>query len=305
MQLLGPGDGRLLKPTHRVARVSTLERAGRAPHYPSFRAVAVQPSSRSPRGLARCPHALHPLWQAGIEPFLARSGGSEASEASRAGGGCGVLWLVSLVGEFRRKQVRATSAAPRAPRSPATRARPSARRACTGAELWRRLRHALTAPILPTGRGVNGAVWGHALDEHSSSRGSSRSSWGWGHRGFLPPGRGGSRTVGCVVVLVHSDSNKTPDRTRTPRDGGSSARAATSGERGRVAETPPGARAHELRHRSAAACAQRARAQAAARVRARERENGSWRGRPGRAGAALPPRSRAHGAHGEHTCAAS
>ena len=48
----------------------------------------------------------------------------------------------------------------------------------------------------------------------------------WGHRGFLPPGRGGSRTVGCVVVLVHSDSNKKPDRTRTPRDGGSSARAA-------------------------------------------------------------------------------
>ena len=69
--------------------------------------------------------------------------------------------------------MRATSAAPRAPRSPATRARPSARRACTGAELWRRLRHALTAPILPTGRGVNGAVWGHVLDEHSSSLGSS------------------------------------------------------------------------------------------------------------------------------------
>ena len=90
------------------------------------------------------------------------------------------MWLVSLVGEFRRKQVRATSAAPRAPRSPATRARPSARRACTGAELWRRLRHALTAPILPTGRGVNGAVWGHVLDEHSSSRGSSLFAWGCG-----------------------------------------------------------------------------------------------------------------------------
>jgi hypothetical protein len=113
-----PDDGRLLKPTHRVARVSTLERAGRAPHYPSIRAVAVQPSSRSPRGLARCPHALHPLWQAGMEPFLARSGGSEASEASRAGGGCGVSLPASPAAELRRKQVRATSAAPRAPRSP-------------------------------------------------------------------------------------------------------------------------------------------------------------------------------------------
>ena len=122
------------------------------------------------------------------------------------------------------------------PSSGPARARPSARRACTGAELWRRLRHALTAPILPTGRGVNGAVWGHALDEHSSSRGSSLLVGVWGHRGFLPPGRGGSRTVGCVVVLVHSDSNKKPHRTRTPRDGGSSARPATSGERGRVAE---------------------------------------------------------------------
>ena len=104
--------------THRVARVSTLECAGRAPHYPSFRAVAVQPSSRSPRGLARCPHALHPLWQAGMEPFLARSGGSEASEASRAGGGCGASLPASPAAELRRKQVRATSAAPRAPRSP-------------------------------------------------------------------------------------------------------------------------------------------------------------------------------------------
>ena len=236
MQLLGPDDGRLPKPTHRFSRASTLERAGRAPHYPTIRAVAVQPSSRPPRGLARCPHALHPLWQAGMEPFLARSGGSEASEASRAGGGCGASLSASPAAELRRKQVRATSAAPRAPRSPPL-ARPghvpSARRACTGAELWRRLRHALTAPILPTGRGVNGAVWGHALDEHSSSRGSSLFVGVWGHRGFLPPGRGGSRTVGCVVVLVHSDSNKKPHRTRTPRDGGSSARAATSGERGR------------------------------------------------------------------------
>ena len=104
--------------THRVARVSTLEHAGRAPHYPSIRAVAVQPSSRSPRGLARCPHALHPLWQAGMEPFLARSGGSEASEASRAGGGCGVSLPASPAAELRRKQVRATSAAPRAPPAP-------------------------------------------------------------------------------------------------------------------------------------------------------------------------------------------
>ena len=80
-----PDDGRLLKPTHRVARVSTLEHAGRAPHYPSIRAVAVQPSSRSPRGLARCPHALHPLWQARMEPFLARSGGSDSARANAIG----------------------------------------------------------------------------------------------------------------------------------------------------------------------------------------------------------------------------
>ena len=181
-----------------------------------------------------------------------------------------------------------------------------ARRACTGAELWRRLRHALTAPILPTGRGVNGAVWGHALDEHSSSRGSSLFVGVWGHRGFLPPGRGGSRTVGCVVVLVHSDSNQKRDRTlRHGRHRRALPRPASGAGNG---DTPP--EGHVLMssatyHRSAAACAQRARAQAAARVRARERESGSWRGRPGRAGAALPPRSRAHGAHGERTCAAS
>ena len=118
MQLLGADDGRLPKPTHRFSRASTLERAGRAPHYPSIRAVAVQPSSRSPPGLSRCPHALHPLWQARMEPFLARSGGSEASEASRAGGGCGASLPASPAAELRRKQVRATSAAPRAPRSP-------------------------------------------------------------------------------------------------------------------------------------------------------------------------------------------
>ena len=285
----------MLKPTHRVARVSTLEHAGRAPHYPSIRAVAVQPSSRSPRGLARCPHALHPLWQACMEPFLARSGGSEASEASRAGGGCGVLLLVSLVVEFRRKQVRATSAAPRAPPapllSPGKRARPSTRRACTGAELWRRLRHALTAPILPTGRGVNGAVWGHALDELSSSRGSSLFVGAWGCGGTeascLPDAAvvvlWGVWLCLCTVIQTknqieheHRETGVIGARCHVRRAGPGSG------------ETPPGARAHELRHRSAAACAQRARAQAAARVRARERESGSWRGRA-RQGWGRPP----------------
>ena len=236
MQLLGADDGRLPKPTHRFSRASTLERAGRAPHYPAIRAVAVQPSSRPPRGLARCPHALHPLWQARMEPFVARSGGSEASEASRAGGGCGASLSASRAADLRRKtgasHLRRAPSAP-LPSSGPARARPSARRACTGAELWRRLRHALTAPILPTGRGVNGAVWGHALDEHSSSRGSSLFVGVWGHRGFLPPGRGGSRTVGCVVVLVHSDSNQKRDRTlRHGRHRRALPRPA-SGERGR------------------------------------------------------------------------
>ena len=36
MQLLGADDGRLPKPTHRFSRASTLERAGRAPHYPAL-----------------------------------------------------------------------------------------------------------------------------------------------------------------------------------------------------------------------------------------------------------------------------
>ena len=236
MQLLGADDGRLPKPTHRFSRASTLERAGRAPHYPTIRAVAVQPSSRPPRGLARCPHALHPLWQARMEPFVARSGGSEASEASRAGGGCGASLSASPAADLRRKT--GASHLHRAPSAPLPasgpeRARPSARRAYTSAELWRRSRHALTAPILPTGRGVNGAVWGHALDEHSSSRGSSLFVGVWGHRGFLPPGRGGSRTVGCVVVLVHSDSNQKRDRTlRHGRHRRALPRPA-SGERGR------------------------------------------------------------------------